>query len=272
MKREILVLRHLQGGPHIVNFHETIKDAEDTPAIVFEHVNNSNWRDFFPTLTTPDLQIYMYQLLLALDYAHSHGIMHRDVKPHNFMIDHSQKRAVLIDWGLAEFYHPGTEYNLRVATRFFKPPELLVGMRQYDYSLDLWSLGVMFAAIIFKEEYIFHGDDDVDQLRRIVQVLGSQGIIDYVKKYGCKLSREVRKELRSEYYEPRPWSSFVNEENRNLATPLALDFLTRLLVYDHSERLTAREAMTHPYFTGVKERVEALDRARELQQQGKDEL
>ena len=49
----------------------------------------------------------MYELLRALDYCHSMGIMHRDVKPHNVMIDHENRRLRLIDWGLAEFYHPG---------------------------------------------------------------------------------------------------------------------------------------------------------------------
>jgi len=74
--------------------------------------------------------------------------MHRDVKPHNIMIDHEKRVVRLIDWGLAEFYHPGTEYNVRVASRYFKGPELLVDFQYYDYSLDLWSLGCMFASMV----------------------------------------------------------------------------------------------------------------------------
>lgn len=54
----------------------------------------------------------------------------------------------MIDWGLAEFYHPGTEYNVRVASRYFKGPELLVDFQEYDYSLDMWSLGCMFASMV----------------------------------------------------------------------------------------------------------------------------
>lgn len=74
--------------------------------------------------------------------------MHRDVKPHNVMIDHSQRKLRLIDWGLAEFYHAGQEYNVRVASRYFKGPELLVDLRDYDYSLDMWSLGCMLASMV----------------------------------------------------------------------------------------------------------------------------
>ena len=54
----------------------------------------------------------------------------------------------LIDWGLAEFYHPKTEYNVRVASRYFKGPELLVDFQEYDYSLDMWSYGCMFASMV----------------------------------------------------------------------------------------------------------------------------
>ncbi len=74
--------------------------------------------------------------------------MHRDVKPHNVMIDHEKRKLRLIDWGLAEFYHPYTEYNVRVASRYFKGPELLVDFQEYDYSLDMWSLGCMYASMV----------------------------------------------------------------------------------------------------------------------------
>lgn len=133
------------------------------------------------------LQKAMYQLLLALNYAHSKGIIHRDIKPHNFLINTNTTKATLIDWGLAEFYHPGKEYHLRVGTRLYKPPELLLGMKQYDYSLDMWMTGAMFAGIIFKHEFFFLSQDDSQQLALYLHTLGSRAIMDYVKKYDCEI-------------------------------------------------------------------------------------
>ena len=145
IKREIKILENLKNGPNIITLLDCVKDPINrTPALVFEHVNSIDHRELFPKLTDYDIRYYIYELLKALDYCHSMGIMHRDVKPHNVMIDHEKKILKLIDWGLAEFYHPFEQYNVRVSSRHFKGPELLVDDQYYDYSLDMWSLGCMF--------------------------------------------------------------------------------------------------------------------------------
>jgi casein kinase II subunit alpha len=65
------------------------------------------------------------------------------------LINHRKKEIKIADWGLADYYLPHNKYNVRVASRYFKGPELLVGMSQYDYQLDVWSTGCMLAGMIF---------------------------------------------------------------------------------------------------------------------------
>uniref|UniRef100_A0A4W5MUF1 non-specific serine/threonine protein kinase n=1 Tax=Hucho hucho TaxID=62062 RepID=A0A4W5MUF1_9TELE len=151
IKREIKILENLSGGPNIISLIDIVKDPV-TPALVFEHVNNTDFKQLYQTLTDYDIRFYMFEIIKALDYCHSMGIMHRDVKPHNVMIDHEHRKLRLIDWGLAESYHPGQEYNL------------LVNYQMYDYSLDMWSLGCMLASMIFRKEPFFHGHDNYDKV------------------------------------------------------------------------------------------------------------
>jgi casein kinase II subunit alpha len=259
--RELKILHNLQGGPHIVKLIDAVRDPySKTPSFIFEYINASEPRALFPTLTDLDVRFYIFKLLEALEYAHSMGIMHRDVKPHNVVIDHSTKSIRLIDWGLAEFYHPSTTYNARVASRCYKGPELLCELPMYDYTLDMWSLGCMLASMIFMKEPFFQGRDNNDQLVKIARVLGTEDLSLYLDKYQLTLSPNLTVLLGR--HTRKAWNMFVTRDNQHLCPPEALDFLDKLLRYDHAERLPAHEAMQHPYFAPIREREAEQKHAR----------
>lgn len=254
IKREIKILQNLKGGPNIIALLDIVKDPQSkTPSLVFEHVNNTDFKTLYPKFTVMDIKYYMYQLLLAVDYCHSRGIMHRDVKPHNVMIDHERRILRLIDWGLAEFYHPGQEYSVRVATRYYKSPELLLDMRYYDYSLDIWSIGCMLAGIIFKKEPFFYGHDNYDQLVKIAKVLGTPELYVYMKKYNILLPTAYNEILGD--HNRKPWEKFVNPDNKHLISEEVIDLLDKMLVYDHAERITPHAALEHSFFDAVRPRT-----------------
>lgn len=175
---------------------------------------------------------------------------------------------MLIDLGLADFYLPNQNYNVRVASRHYKAPELLLGNEYYDYGIDMWGVGCILAGLLLRREPLFRGKDNIDQLGKIVEVLGSRDLFAYVEKCGLQLSKELNKVIRK--YSVRnnpsglrkPWASLLATQKMNkdgAQTPLpcqeGINLLDQLLVYDHDQRLTAREAMMHPFFDDVRDIV-----------------
>lgn len=155
-----------------------------------EFVHNTDFRELYPCLTKEDIKWLILQILKGLDYAHSRGIIHRDIKPGNVLIsindgpDGQRQRSLKIaDWGLADFYIPGKRFNCRVASRYFKGPELILSNHFYDYSLDIWSTGCMLAGMMFQKEPFFKGVDNDDQLIKQAKVLGAEAVHKYVEKF-----------------------------------------------------------------------------------------
>ncbi len=131
-EEQILFVSSIASVTASLKRHPWYSSTSTTPTSKFftlhSQITTSGWFAllFLPLLlptyssscSVPDLdgylvRYYIFELLKALDYCHSNGIMHRDVKPHNVMIDHQKRELRLIDWGLAEFYHPG---NVKLET------------------------------------------------------------------------------------------------------------------------------------------------------------
>ncbi|TNV76964.1 hypothetical protein FGO68_gene874 [Halteria grandinella] len=250
--REIKILQNLCDGPNIIKLYDVARDeSSKTPCLVFEHIENTHYRGLFASIKEGEMRYYMYQLLRALDYSHSQGIMHRDVKPQNIMYDQPKKRLRLIDWGLADFYIPNTSYNVRVASRYYKGPELLVDDTKYHYGLDVWSAGCTMAEIMFKKDTMFEGADNNDQLIKISKVLGTDDLLEYMRKYNLTLNTYYQSKL--DRCPKRSLKTFITSDCKDLVSEEGLDLLEKMLQYDKNLRITAAEALEHPFFAKIRE-------------------
>jgi len=223
-RREIKILMELKGGPHIVELLDMLKDpACGRPSLIFGYTYSTDFKSVIPNLTEDDLRYYLYCIFRGLDYCHSKGIMHRDIKPQNIIVNPETHELKIIDWGLAEYYLPGQDYNVRVSSRYYKGPELLVNNRYYDYSLDVWSTGVMFSEIIFKLKHIFKGFDNYNQLEQINKVMGTEDLKQLLVKYDLQLDVKYNEYLGR--YNKKKWDTYITSENMHFCTPDAMDLL-----------------------------------------------
>ena len=128
-----------------------------TPVLVYEYMPNIETRIVSRRFTNMDCRLYAYKVFQALAHSHENGIMHRDLKPLNMVINHENRELRLIDWGLADFYIPEKSYSTSVGTRYFEAPELLLKDRKYNFTVDIWSVGCILAAWIFKMDKFMRG-------------------------------------------------------------------------------------------------------------------
>eukprot|EP00514_Thraustochytrium_sp_LLF1b_P003155 CAMPEP_0184509500 /NCGR_PEP_ID=MMETSP0198_2-20121128/1319_1 /TAXON_ID=1112570 /ORGANISM="Thraustochytrium sp., Strain LLF1b" /LENGTH=311 /DNA_ID=CAMNT_0026899339 /DNA_START=264 /DNA_END=1199 /DNA_ORIENTATION=+ len=238
--REISLLKELDHD-NIVRLQDVLPGEKDL-GLVFEFLDQDlkKYMDSCrPEGLSPALiKSYLYQLLRGVAFCHSHRVLHRDLKPQNLLIDKTGQLK-LADFGLARaFGIPTRKYTHEVVTLWYRSPEILLSSTHYSTPVDIWSVGCIFAEMVSRFP-LFYGDSEIDQLFRIFRVRGTPN--DEVWPWVSSL----------EDYNP----SFPQWPKRNLARhvnglsdPAAADLLEGMLQLDPSVRLTAKEALEHPYF------------------------
>lgn len=201
-----------------------IDPSTKTPSLILEYLPNKEFRAVYEKLTKEDIKRYILQILIGLSQAHSRGIIHRDIKPGNVLMNPDKTHLTIVDWGLADFYLPHKKFNCRVASRYFKSPELLLNNHYYDYSLDIWSTGCMLAGMVFEKEPFFKGADNDDQLVRIAKVLGIEDVDAYCAKFPNVQVPQYFTDKRQNWHK-KPWDKFVTSTNEKLIDAHVFDLL-----------------------------------------------
>ena len=186
------------------------------------------------------IKAYMLMLLEGVSYCHSMDIIHRDLKPANILISLTGVLKIA-DFGLARVYKPGSQRPMshQVATRWYRSIELLYGSRDYDSGVDLWAVGCIFAEMV-NQSPLFPGQSDIEQLLLVLSILGTPdlktwpGVVDLPDYNKIIIPESHGKTLK------------VHLPDLSIAS---VQFLSKFLIYNSKNRVTADEALLDSYFT-----------------------
>ncbi|XP_072970266.1 probable serine/threonine-protein kinase At1g09600 [Typha angustifolia] len=241
MAREIQILRKLDH-PNVIKLEGIVTSRMSCSLyLVFEYMEH----DLAGLAATPGLKFteaqvkcYMQQLLHGLDHCHSHGVLHRDIKGSNLLIDNNGILKIA-DFGLATFFSPDQEQPLtsRVVTLWYRPPELLLGATEYGIAVDLWSSGCILAELLAGKP-IMPGRTEVEQLHKIFKLCGSPSD-EYWRK--SKLPHAT-------IFKPQHQYRRCVAETFKDFPPSALALLDSLLAIEPAARGTASSALQSEFF------------------------
>ncbi|CAI5732277.1 unnamed protein product [Peronospora destructor] len=203
------------------------------------------------TLTDEHVAHFMRQILRGLAYLHSANVLHRDLKPSNILVT-STCEAKICDLGLARYVDYSKSKRIKwpssddglvelteyVVTRWYRAPEILLDGCRYGKPSDLWSAGCILGELLGRKP-LFPGSSTINQLNRIFNVLGTPDTFYIAKIYKEAAQKWAHRQRRR--------SKIPFEELYSNANEQALDLLDKLLVYDPKQRITAVEALKHPY-------------------------
>uniref|UniRef100_A0A0N5AMD4 cyclin-dependent kinase n=1 Tax=Syphacia muris TaxID=451379 RepID=A0A0N5AMD4_9BILA len=247
--REISILKELDHS-NIVKLHDVIH-TESRLFLVFEYIDQ-DLRNLMEKIKPkpiplPYVKSFLWQLLQALSYCHTHRVVHRDLKPQNLLVN-NEGVIKLADFGLARsFSMPTRVYTHEVVTLWYRAPEVLLGSKFYSCAVDVWSLACIFAELV-SAKVLFNGDSEIDQLFKIFQILGTptpetwpgvEKLPDYNPLF------PVWKNFQLARYVPG-----IGDDG--------LDLLAQMLVCPPNQRISAKMALCHRYLRDVPVHLEPL--------------
>ncbi|XP_071725891.1 probable serine/threonine-protein kinase At1g54610 [Rutidosis leptorrhynchoides] len=242
MAREIHILRKLKH-PNVIKLEGLVTSRMSCSLyLVFEYMEHDlAGLASHPALKFTESQVkcYIRQLLHGLDHCHSNGVLHRDIKGSNLLVDNNGILKIA-DFGLASFFDPSQSQPLtsRVVTLWYRPPELLLGATYYGTAVDLWSTGCIVAEL-YAGKPIMPGRTEVEQLHKIFKLCGSPSE-DYWRK--SKLPHAT-------IFKPQqPYKRVVAETFKDFPAP-ALSLMETLLSIDPADRGSAASALNSAFFT-----------------------
>ncbi|EPS58710.1 hypothetical protein M569_16102 [Genlisea aurea] len=247
--REVSLLQMLSQSLYVVRLlcveHVENKNGKPLLYLVFEYLDTDlkkyidshrkgpNQRPMPPKL----IQSFLYQLCMGVSHCHSHGVLHRDLKPQNLLLDKEKGILKIADLGLGRaFTVPIKSYTHEIVTLWYRAPEVLLGSTHYSTAVDMWSVGCIFAEMV-RRQALFPGDSEFQQLLHIFRLLGTPS-----EKQWPGVSKL------------RDWHVYPQWEPQNVARvvpslgPEGVDLLSQMLKYDPAERISAKAALDHPYF------------------------
>ncbi|CAI2367354.1 unnamed protein product [Moneuplotes crassus] len=200
-------------------------------------------------LSTVEIKCIMEQLLKGVEHMHRQWIIHRDLKTSNLLISNNGILKIC-DFGLARmFSDPPTPYTDLVVTLWYRAPEILLGKEKYDgRAVDMWSVGCIMAELLLKEP-LFMGTNELEQIDKIFKIMSiptEETWKGWRSLKHAKLIQPGKKGSKNKLRDKFP--KMALEENDMYLSDLGLDLMLKMLTYDPDKRISAKDALNHPWF------------------------